>query len=288
MGAALPNPSPTENNYGQPRLSCSSQVTGNAAYTYTDQEWEAETGLYSYDARMYDPVLGRFLSADSIVPDWYDPQALDRYAYASNNPLKFRDPDGHIAFLIPIYILAAKIGAFGVAYMGVQAAAMPSRIVENSATNLKTSHEINSAMGTVALEQGKFVAGMAVGEGIGRGVAAGVKAGANVLKSARQAATVVSEVSGEVAEATTNLPKVKNNNVKVITDSDTAKVIADKFKGGAETRPIIDRRSGNVVGEITEDGAKVIRTPHTDKGTPQPHWNLENKKSGLNVHVVEQ
>ena len=38
----------------------------NYAYTYTDQEWDAETGLYNYDARLNDPVLGRFLTADSI------------------------------------------------------------------------------------------------------------------------------------------------------------------------------------------------------------------------------
>jgi RHS repeat-associated protein len=94
--------------YGQPRLACSAQTTGKTAYTYTDQEWDGETGLYNYDARMYDPVLGRFLSADSIVPDWYDPQALDRYAYARNNPAKYSDPDGH-----DIVVLQAFRGAGG-------------------------------------------------------------------------------------------------------------------------------------------------------------------------------
>ena len=64
-------------------------------YSFTDQEWDAETGLYNYDARLYDPVIGRFLTADSVIPDWYDPQALDRYTYVRNNPLKYTDPDGH-------------------------------------------------------------------------------------------------------------------------------------------------------------------------------------------------
>jgi RHS repeat-associated protein len=64
-------------------------------HTFTGQEFDAESGLYNYGARLYDPVLGRFISADSVMPVGFDPQALDRYAYARNNPLKYVDPDGH-------------------------------------------------------------------------------------------------------------------------------------------------------------------------------------------------
>jgi hypothetical protein len=51
--------------------------------------------LYNYDARLYDPVVGRFISADSVVPNVYDPQSLNRYAYCVNNPLIYTDPSGH-------------------------------------------------------------------------------------------------------------------------------------------------------------------------------------------------
>ena len=44
---------------------------------------------------MYDPIIGRFISADSVDQDWYDPQKLNRYAYVRNNPLKYIDPTGH-------------------------------------------------------------------------------------------------------------------------------------------------------------------------------------------------
>ncbi len=64
-------------------------------YKFTDQEFDAETGLYNYNARLYDPVIGRFISADSIVPDPFDPQSLNRYAYCQNNPLIYVDPTGH-------------------------------------------------------------------------------------------------------------------------------------------------------------------------------------------------
>ena len=62
---------------------------------YTDQELDTETGLYNYDARLYDPLIGRFISPDSIVPRPYDPQSLNRYSYCRNNPLIYTDPTGH-------------------------------------------------------------------------------------------------------------------------------------------------------------------------------------------------
>ncbi|MCP3940325.1 MAG: RHS repeat-associated core domain-containing protein [Desulfobacteraceae bacterium] len=66
------------------------------AYKFTDQEQDEGTGLYNYDARLYDPVLGQFIMADSMVPDIYNPQNLNRYAYCLNNPLIYVDPSGHI------------------------------------------------------------------------------------------------------------------------------------------------------------------------------------------------
>jgi hypothetical protein len=45
--------------------------------------------------RWFDPSLGRFISADTIVPSPYNPLAHDRYSYSYNNPIKFVDPTGH-------------------------------------------------------------------------------------------------------------------------------------------------------------------------------------------------
>jgi len=65
---------------------------------YTGQRWEDGIGLYDYNARYYDPTLGRFISADTLVPNPGDPQSLNRYTYTLNNPLKYTDPSGHYAF----------------------------------------------------------------------------------------------------------------------------------------------------------------------------------------------
>jgi hypothetical protein len=48
-----------------------------------------------YQARYYDPIIGRFTSADTIVPDPANPQDLNRYSYVRNNPLLYTDPSGH-------------------------------------------------------------------------------------------------------------------------------------------------------------------------------------------------
>ena len=42
------------------------------------------------------PKLGRFLSADTIVPGYANPQNLNRYSYVNNSPLMYTDPTGHI------------------------------------------------------------------------------------------------------------------------------------------------------------------------------------------------
>jgi RHS repeat-associated protein len=68
----------------------------NTDYRYTGQRQEPGIGLYYYHARWYDPILGRFAHADTIIPFGQSPIARDRYAYASDNPLRFVDPSGHM------------------------------------------------------------------------------------------------------------------------------------------------------------------------------------------------
>lgn len=69
--------------------------TANVNHLFTGQEFDATTGLYNYNARMYDPDLGRFITPDSIVPDPTNPQSFNRYSYVLNNPLNLIDPTGH-------------------------------------------------------------------------------------------------------------------------------------------------------------------------------------------------
>src|SRR5690606_2330639 len=88
---------------------------------YTGQVLDEETGLYYYNARYYDPELGRFVQADTIVPEAGSSQALNRYSYCVNNPLKYVDPSGHdfgLSALIAGVIIGAVIGGATAAATG--------------------------------------------------------------------------------------------------------------------------------------------------------------------------
>ncbi|MDH4098986.1 MAG: FG-GAP-like repeat-containing protein [Nitrospirota bacterium] len=76
-------------------LTDSGNGTVSVEHRFTSQAYDAETGLYYYNARYYNPGLGRFVSADSIVPDPEDPQAFNRYSYTLNNPVIYTDPTGN-------------------------------------------------------------------------------------------------------------------------------------------------------------------------------------------------
>lgn len=67
---------------------------------YTGHEHLLQFGLINMNARLYDPVLGRFLSPDPNVqcPDWT--QNMNRYTYAMNNPLCYIDKDGKFWWII--------------------------------------------------------------------------------------------------------------------------------------------------------------------------------------------
>jgi RHS repeat-associated protein len=62
---------------------------------FTGQRLDA-TGLYYYNARYYDATIGRFISADTVIPNPSNPQSFNRYSYCRNNPLKYVDPTGNL------------------------------------------------------------------------------------------------------------------------------------------------------------------------------------------------
>ncbi|MGH9363755.1 MAG: RHS repeat-associated core domain-containing protein, partial [Thermoanaerobaculia bacterium] len=77
----------------------------------------ASTGLDYDHARYHAAPVGRFLSVDRSGGDLLDPQSLNGYTYALNNPLKYNDPNGRI----PALAVAVALGA-GVIEGGFRAA----------------------------------------------------------------------------------------------------------------------------------------------------------------------
>lgn len=60
-------------------------------FRFTGREWDAETGLYYYRARMYDPATGRFVSED---PARFDAGDTNLRRYVGNTPTNAKDPTG--------------------------------------------------------------------------------------------------------------------------------------------------------------------------------------------------
>ena len=61
---------------------------------FTGKERDSESGLDYFGARYYGSSMGRFTSPDLAGPDLSNPQSLNMYRYAFNNPLRYTDPNG--------------------------------------------------------------------------------------------------------------------------------------------------------------------------------------------------
>jgi RHS repeat-associated protein len=71
------------------------QIDAATARGYTGHEHLDNLGVIHMNGRVFDPVLGRFLSPDPFVQSPYDGQSLNRYSYVRNNPLRYTDPSGY-------------------------------------------------------------------------------------------------------------------------------------------------------------------------------------------------
>jgi RHS repeat-associated protein len=87
-GSTDPNFPPTDQYSGHGML-------GNLGYT--GHESIPEVGLIHMNGRVYDPELGRFLSADPNIQSPDDSQSYNRYSYVQNNPLRYTDPSGYFS-----------------------------------------------------------------------------------------------------------------------------------------------------------------------------------------------
>lgn len=103
--------------YGEERIA---EGSANERHGFTGKELDDESGLYYYGARYYDPSLGRFISQDPMALNeaerplgsfLNDPQALNGYTYARNNPIAYNDPTGQFAILALIPSAAQLIEA---------------------------------------------------------------------------------------------------------------------------------------------------------------------------------
>lgn len=189
--------------YGSVAATASNQDIGNH-YKFTGKEADAENNLQYFGARYYDNRVGKFTSIDPALFDQghlqqvlEDPQSLNGYTYARNNPIILIDPDGNFwHILIGAGIGAAISGGITLAQTGdwhkaanaavggaiqgaVIAAVGPAALLETAATSAVATGLGNSitralngekvTVGTVALDSSVGAASGAIGYGVAKG-----------------------------------------------------------------------------------------------------------------------
>ena len=101
-------------------------------FGYCGHEMLPEFRLIDMGGRVYDPVLGRFLSCDNYVQEPDNSQNFNRYSYCLNNPLRYTDPSGEFWNLVVGGIIGGvfnwvthgcEFNASGLGYFGVGALA---------------------------------------------------------------------------------------------------------------------------------------------------------------------
>lgn len=152
---------------------------------FTSHEHLDEIALIHMNGRVYDPVLGRFVTADPFLQDPGNLQSYNRYSYVLNNPLMYVDPSGYFSLKKVFKVVAVVAVAYVTA--GAASAAFSSYTAAAGGTSIFGVSTLTAAntVGFAASSFGTIAAG-AVG-----GFSAGLLASGGDLKTA-----LVSGVTG--------------------------------------------------------------------------------------------
>ncbi|WP_420207790.1 RHS repeat domain-containing protein [Candidatus Electronema sp. JC] len=261
-------------------------------HTYTGKERDEATEQYYYEARYYNPFIRRFAQADTVTPNLYDPQSLNRYAYTRNNPVKYVDPSGHLFDVV-----------FDVIF------------IANDIKTLVTDPSSRTAVNYLAL--GADVAGLLIpgATGLGTGVKVALtgaavvdnvadtvraidktgdvlsstKKGFNPFRNTDNAGNAIKSVGKNIDKAD-NVDNViketfslkKPDLSKYTVTSDEALDAGEKFLGAGYKE--IGKPGSGVF--LSADGTRQFRIDEnslTGKHSPgAPHFHLELKKQGSN------
>ena len=118
---------------------------------YGGHEMLNEFNLINMNGRVYDPVLGRFLSPDKYVQEGDNSQNYNSYSYCLNNPLKYADPSGNV-FVLDDFIAITAMGAM----MGAMNAAMSHKPIWRGALIGGLSAAATYGIGSVFRPAGSF------------------------------------------------------------------------------------------------------------------------------------
>ena len=192
---------------------------------YTGHEYLPWFGLINMNARLYDPVLGRFLSPDPYVqmPDFT--QNFNRYSYCLNNPLKYVDKDGEFWFLPAIIAFVVNYATTGITKGDWGLKNIGSSLVMSAVALVSygVGMGITGALAKTAILSQSFIGGISAGvAGSVTGAMSSLMAGGNIGRGA-----LIGFVSGLVGNALSGI------NMKSIWLEGVSNVAAGGLIGGA-------------------------------------------------------
>ena len=122
---------------------------------YTEHEHLDEIGVIHMNGRIYDPLVGRFMSADPFIQSPDDLQSYNRYSYVMNNPLARTDPSGYFS-------LRRLFKAAAVVVVAVYVPSLVTTYISNSAGVAAASSAMAAGSGTMgAMIEGAVAASAA-------------------------------------------------------------------------------------------------------------------------------
>jgi len=266
---------------------------------FTGKPRDLETRLDDFGARPYSSSLGRWMTPDwsaapEAVPyaDLSDPQTLNLYAYAENNPVTRTDADGHIPIDDTWMQTGHDMQEVGFAFHLWPA--QPEGEAKGGCTSGGcTVNVVAPRPRDIALQ---FVRSWAwqAWRGISqsfqhwwstRGCQPGQLCIGTVLPEGELelgAAEAISESADEVQAILSRAALATGNESIYVADRATAERAAKEW-AGEDAEPIYaDRGAGSQVGWKSADGTKIVRFTSADRSG---YINLVNRITGSNLHV---
>jgi RHS repeat-associated protein len=251
---------------------------------FTGKERDAETGLDFFGARYYSGAQGRFTSVDpgfNLRAMIANPQRWNRYAYVSNNPLLFVDPDGREQVVImngKTYMggvdgmSAGDKHAKNVVFAGLVAGTAATAAGVSAPGLLAAGRGLLSTLiGYLISPQEQQTATNAI-EGLAPGPTGNF---ANEIGAAREA-TVAAITKGEVSGMKISLKGVGSTDVDVIGAAMELIGVGGPAKGGNLAE--FGSKLKVLQGVAEEMGVKAQY--HFEKGTPQEVIDFAKKRLG--------